>query len=96
LIFVYTFYSREEISYIKDIKSFIGFSMMKSEKILIEGMSCSHCVTALRKALGKLPLNIISVGIGYAEISYEESELNHYQISDAVKSAGYSIKRNSI
>ncbi len=65
---------------------------MKSEKLLIAGMSCQHCVMAVKKELSKLDLKIKDVQIGWAEIEYDEEKLSHAQLEEAVEEAGYVLK----
>ncbi len=62
---------------------------MNREKILIEGMSCEHCVMAVRKELSKLELKINKVKIGEAEVEYDSSKLDSNKIKAAVEEAGY-------
>ena len=63
--------------------------------VLIIGMSCQHCVMALRKELAKLDLNVNDVQIGSAEIEYDETKITDSQIESAVKEAGFSIKNSA-
>lgn len=61
---------------------------MNRERIKIEGMSCGHCVEAVRKALDGLGVDIHNVEIGRAEISYGPS-VDRQRIDDAIEDAGY-------
>ena len=67
---------------------------MKSEKLLIDGMSCQHCVMALRKELSKLELTIKDVQIGSAEVEYDNKKICYAQLEDAVGDAGFTIKKH--
>lgn len=67
---------------------------MKSEKLLIDGMSCQHCVISLRKELSKLDLTIIDIQIGSAEVEYDNKKISYIQLEDAVKDAGFVIKKH--
>ncbi len=67
---------------------------MKSEKLLIDGMSCQHCVMALRKELSKLELTIKDVQIGSAEVEYDNKKISYAQLEDAVNDAGFVIKKH--
>ena len=62
---------------------------MKAEKIEIKGMSCMHCVKAVKEQLEKLNIKVKNVGIGSAEVEYEEKEINKEEIIKAIKEAGY-------
>ena len=64
---------------------------MKNEKLKIEGMSCGHCVMAVKKELLKLPVNIKDVSIGSAEVEYDETKTNREEIKNAITNAGYSV-----
>ncbi len=64
---------------------------MKSEQIKIEGMSCGHCVMAVKKELQKLDLKLKKVDIGIAEVEYDETKVNHDDINKAIDEAGYTI-----
>ena len=64
---------------------------MITEKLKIEGMSCGHCVLAVRKELSRLPVKVKDVSIGSAEIEYDESKLTTDEIKKAVRNAGYSV-----
>ena len=62
---------------------------MKTKTLLIEGMSCQHCVMAVRKVLSKLDIKIRDVRIGSAEIDYDDEKVSNAQLEEAVKEAGY-------
>jgi copper chaperone len=65
---------------------------MTKEKIKIEGMSCGHCVMAVRKELSKLPLKINDVSIGSAEVEYDDTKINRQEIRKAINNAGYTAE----
>jgi copper chaperone len=67
---------------------------MKTEKIRIDGMSCGHCVMAVKKELSKLDLNVKVVQIGSAELEYDENKVTHEDIKKAVEEAGYILINN--
>jgi len=64
---------------------------MKIEILKIEGMSCHHCVMAVKKELSKLDLKLLDVEIGSAKIEYDESKVTEQNIKDAVVEAGYKV-----
>jgi copper chaperone len=68
--------------------------MMKNEVIKIEGMSCEHCVMAVKKNLSKLDLNLKDVKMGSVEVEYDENKVNYSQIKNAIEDAGYTISEN--
>ena len=62
---------------------------MKSETIKIEGMSCQHCVMAVKKELSKLDLKVNDVQIGSASIEFDENKISQADIDKAVEEAGF-------
>lgn len=61
---------------------------MTRERIKIEGMGCNHCITAVRDALDQIGVEIHTVEIGRAEISYAPS-VDRERIDAAITEAGY-------
>ena len=65
---------------------------MAETKVAIEGMSCQHCVMAVKKALGGVPAVIESdVQIGSASVKYDESKAKKADIEAAIEKAGYKV-----
>jgi len=64
---------------------------MIQEKLVIEGMSCNHCVMALKKELTKNDIQVTEAGIGFANIEFDETKVSNEKISDAVKEAGFTL-----
>lgn len=64
---------------------------MKTELIKIDGMSCMHCVKAVREELQKLDLNLKSVEIGSARVEYDETKVSRDKIYDSIKEAGFKV-----
>lgn len=66
--------------------------VMAETKISIEGMSCQHCVMAVKKALGGLPGILESnIQIGSAVVKYDENKVNKEAIEAKIEDAGYKI-----
>ena len=65
---------------------------MKNKIILIDGMSCQHCVMELKKQLTKLDIKINDVQIGSAKIDYDDKKISQAQLEEAVKEAGFILK----
>jgi copper chaperone len=66
--------------------------VMAETRIAIEGMSCQHCVMAVRKALGGLPGILESnVQIGSAVVKYDENKVNKDDIEAKIEDVGYKI-----
>lgn len=56
----------------------------------IDGMSCGHCVAAVRKALEHLDgVTVQQVAIGSATVEYDPAVASPDKIVEAVNDAGY-------
>jgi len=65
---------------------------MAETTIKIEGMSCQHCVMAVKKALGGIPAILQSdVQIGSAIVKYDESKIKKEDIESKIEKAGYRV-----
>ena len=63
---------------------------METRTMRIDGMSCGHCVKAVRDALAELPgVEVERVEIGSATVAYDPSQTLPTQLADAVRDAGY-------
>lgn len=64
----------------------------RTETIKIQGMSCGHCVAAVRSVLDDLPgVQVEDVAMGSAQIRYDPSTITHEQINDAIDAEGYAV-----
>ena len=65
---------------------------MAEVTVRIEGMSCQHCVMAVRKAVESVA-GVLSarVEIGKAVVSFDETKARGSDIEEAVKNAGYKV-----
>ena len=60
----------------------------------IEGMSCEHCVRAVRGALERVEgVRVDDVEIGRATVQYDPERASVEEIVDAVNDEGYSASR---
>lgn len=67
---------------------------MVEANIKIEGMSCQHCVMAVKKAIGGLKgIDSADVAIGSAAVKYDESKVKKEEIEAAVEKAGFKVNR---
>ncbi len=67
---------------------------MSELELRIEGMSCGHCVAAVRGALDRLDgVRVDHVDIGTARVSYDPSRATPDEIVDAVNDEGYVASR---
>jgi copper chaperone CopZ len=65
---------------------------MAETKIAIEGMSCQHCVMAVKKALGGVPGILESdVNIGSAVVKYDDNKIKKEEIEKKIETAGYKV-----
>ena len=63
---------------------------MQQLTLHIEGMSCGHCLHAVRRALTELPgVEVESVRMGRADLRYDEQQTNPARIEAVVADAGY-------
>lgn len=69
---------------------------MNTLELEIEGMSCGHCVAAVKEALGDLPgVSVDDVRIGAAQLRYHPEKVSPEQIVLAVEDAGYAAQTKS-
>lgn len=65
---------------------------MTHATLTIEGMTCEHCVTAVREAIEELGAEPTRVEIGVAEANYDEAKIDERAFADAIEKAGYELK----
>ena len=66
---------------------------MKEMTIKIGGMSCQHCVKAVKKTLQELDgVNHLEVKIGEAAISFDNNKLTVKDIEKAIVDSGYKVE----
>ena len=64
--------------------------MTKSMHLVIEGMTCGHCVTAVEGALRGLPgVTVRDVSVGTADVAFDPERVSVSRILDAVNDEGY-------
>lgn len=70
--------------------------MDTTETIKIQGMTCGHCVAAVKRALEETPgVEVRNVTIGSAEISYDPEVTSHDVIAEAITEEGYAVVEES-
>lgn len=63
---------------------------MKTVTLTIEGMTCQHCVRAVREALEKVPATTVkSVEIGSATVDYDPERVSQDALAEAIADEGY-------
>lgn len=64
----------------------------QTETLTIEGMSCQHCISAVRSALDSVPgATVHSVEIGRAEVSLDSAQTDRARLAEAVEDAGFDV-----
>lgn len=67
---------------------------MERLRLDITGMSCDHCVRAVREALAGVDgAQVESVEIGSATVTYDPARTSPDAIADAVSDEGYAAAR---
>jgi copper chaperone len=65
---------------------------MAETTLLIEGMSCQHCVMSVQKALAALDgVKSLEVSLGTAKVAYDDTRITRATLEEAVRNAGYGI-----
>lgn len=62
-------------------------------KFKIEGMSCNHCVMAVKKEIQKLDVEMLDVKIGEADVKFDENKVSESDIKHAIVEAGYIVSQ---
>lgn len=66
---------------------------MIEKKYKIEGMTCNHCVMAVKKELSKLNLATMEVEIGLAKVNFDETKVSSSEIENAISNSGYKVQQ---
>ena len=64
---------------------------MTTTKFQIEGMTCQHCVMAVKNALRSFNLEDVSVTIGKAEVTCDETQIDENGLVAAIEEEGYKV-----
>jgi copper chaperone len=65
---------------------------MKKQELLIDGMSCGHCVKALKNELSAIQgLTVQDVQIGKAIIEYDPDTVSDEDILHAIDESGFRL-----
>jgi copper chaperone len=63
---------------------------MKSLKLTIEGMSCEHCVRAVRNRLERTDgVKVASVEVGAVSLDYDPAKTSVDDLEEAIADEGY-------
>lgn len=67
-------------------------STTQQQTLQIDGMSCDHCVSAVRSALEALEaVTVHEVDVGTAEVAFDSSAISREQIAEAIDDAGFEL-----
>lgn len=62
------------------------------ETINITGMSCGGCVASVTNALKRAGVENPEVEVGSATVEYDESDITHDQLVEAIEDAGFDVQ----
>lgn len=66
---------------------------MKNKTLKIEGMSCHHCVMALRKSFQMVDgVEEADVEVGKVNLSFDEARVTDKDLEEAVARAGFKVR----
>lgn len=67
---------------------------MAQAKIMIDGMSCMHCVGRVKQFVDDLDgVTESDVQIGSATVTFDESKVSQADIEAAIEKSGYKVKK---
>lgn len=65
---------------------------MTTTTLIIEGMTCQHCIRAIERALAKIDgVTVDAVETGSATVTYDEATVNTGHFAEAIGNAGYTL-----
>lgn len=63
-----------------------------TKTLLVDGMSCEHCVKAVKAALAELTeVNKVEVDLSLKKVVVEGEELVEEKLKEAIEDAGYEV-----
>lgn len=66
---------------------------MNRKSLKIEGMTCHHCVMALRKSFQMVEgVTGAEVEVGKADVTFDEARVNDSKLAEAVARAGFKVR----
>ncbi|MBE7439537.1 MAG: heavy-metal-associated domain-containing protein [Spirochaetales bacterium] len=66
---------------------------MKTIEFQVEGMTCEHCVSAVKKAMTAVGAQgSVDLRSGQASATYDETTLGFEQIRAAIEEEGYQVR----
>lgn len=65
---------------------------MKKEVLHVEGMSCQHCVSAIKGALDKMNVQAeVDLADKKVTVEFDENKVQLEQIKEAIEDQGYDV-----
>lgn len=65
---------------------------METRDLIIDGMTCGHCVMHVKKELSKLQhVHVDDVQIGKARVQYDDAKVSVMDFAQAIERAGYRL-----
>jgi copper chaperone len=62
------------------------------ESYVVEGMTCAHCVAAVRAEIAAIPgVREVEVDLDSGSVLVSGADVGHEAVRDAVEEAGYSL-----
>lgn len=66
---------------------------MESAHLVIEGMTCEHCVNAIEGRLRRTPgVQVEKVVVGAVDLHYDRSRISLDDISELISDEGYTVE----
>jgi copper chaperone CopZ len=62
-----------------------------TEKLKIDGMHCGGCLLSVRRAIERLPVKSVVVEPGSATVDFDEAQVTHKALVEALEDAGYTV-----
>lgn len=70
---------------------------MKRAVVIIDGMSCNHCVMRVKKALeGLSGVKTVNVEIGKATVEFDDAQTEEQGLTEAIQRAGYRVVKTDV
>lgn len=74
--------------------SYIIINSMVEKTLIVEGMTCNHCVNTVKRAISSLDgVSFVEVDLGSkkAKVSFDEKILNEDVIKKSIEEWGYKV-----
>lgn len=66
---------------------------MERIRLMIEGMTCGHCVRGVDRALSRLPgVEVEKVEMGSAVVAYDPAAMKPERMAEAISEEGYEVR----